>query len=181
MMDGIDESFAGVIMIGYHAKSGTSMANIAATQALSIIDFQINGKSISETFLNAGIAGEFGVPVIMVTGDQNVTKEAKELLGNVETVKTKESRGFIAAKSPHPNVIRRKIKETAKKAVERLKEFRPFRVAGPIKVKISFKNVWDAEHWSYLPWISQVDANTIQTEVKNMKELASLILGLGII
>jgi len=183
MMDGIDETFAGVIMIGYHAKAGTPMANIAATQALSIFDMKINGQSISETYLNAAIAGDFGVPTIMITGDQNVVKEAREILGNVETVATKESRGFISAGSPHPNVIHRQIKEKARTAVERMKnrEFKPLHVAGPIKMTIVYKNAYDAEHTSYLPGYRRIDGNTILIELKDMKEVAALILGLGII
>jgi len=181
MMAGIDETFAGAIMIGYHARSGIAGANIAATMALSVLEMRINDRIVSEVYINGGVAGDFNVPVIMVAGDQYVVKDAKEVLGNIETVQTKESLGFLAAKSPHPNVLHREIKEKANKAVLRIKEFKPLRVEGPIRFQIGLKNAYDAERACLLPWFHRIDGNTILVELQNMKEVANIILGLGLI
>jgi len=179
MMDGIDETYDGVIFIGYHAKAGTPQANIAHTMFGSLTDLSLNGLSVSEALFNAAVAGEYGVPVIMVSGDQHVVREAKKSFGSVETVVTKESRGYVSARSPHPKKVRMKLKERCKLAVQKINIFEPFRIQPPIKMEITFKNTHSAEALCYFPWFKRVEGNTVAVEVKNMKEAAGVIVGLG--
>ena len=85
MMQGIDETFDGAIFIGYH----TSTTNIAGVRAHTIssarlADVRLNGTSMPEAGINAAIAGHFNVPVIMISGDDAIVKEATDLLGNIE-------------------------------------------------------------------------------------------------
>ncbi len=89
-MEGIDSSFDGVIFIGYHPKEGTPEANLAHTiWGTKFEKIKVNGLVVSEALFNAAVAGHFGVPVIMVCGDQNVVKEAQENFRGAETVMTK--------------------------------------------------------------------------------------------
>lgn len=180
-MEGIDSSFDGVIFIGYHPKEGTPQANLSHTiWGSKFAEIKINGRPVSEAIFNAAIAGDFKVPVILVCGDQNVVKEAQETFGPVETVMTKESLGFLSAKSPHPSVVCTKIKEKAEKAVRRLlnNEFQPFTVSHPVKMEISFKNIYDAETTAYLPWVKRISGKTVALEVPSMVEACQFITAL---
>lgn len=175
---GIDENTAGLILLGFHAKEGTPQANTPHT-LLGKFDVVINGIYVSEALFSAAMAGEYNVPVIMVTGDQHVEQEARKYLGSVEIVVTKKSFAYYSAQSPHPKVIRQQIKEKSKRAVQRIKEFEPFRFEPPIKMAFIYQKAFDAEALSYFPWFKRKDGKTVVVELKSMKEACNIILGLA--
>jgi D-amino peptidase len=70
MMAGIDSSFDAAIFIGYHAATTTPAGVRAHTlSSARLAAVELNGKPMSEAGLNAAIAGHFGVPVVMISGD----------------------------------------------------------------------------------------------------------------
>lgn len=171
-MEGIDETFDGAIFIGYHPKEGTPQANLSHTiWGNKIFEIKINGKPVSEAIFNASVAGHFNVPVIMVAGDQNVAKEALGTFGPVETVITKESLGWLSAMSRHPKLICKEIREKSKKAVQRIREFKPYVIKKPIRMELTFKHIYDAEAFSYLPWIKRLSGKKILVETGNIIEI----------
>ncbi|MCX8160208.1 MAG: M55 family metallopeptidase [Candidatus Saccharicenans sp.] len=178
-MEGIDGSFDGVIFIGYHPKEGTPEANLSHTiWGTKFAEIRVNGLVVSEALFNAAVAGHFGVPVIMVCGDQNVVKEARENLGPVETVMTKESLGFLSAKSAHPRVIQAEIRQKAEQAVRRIREFKPYSVKKPVILDLAFKNIFDAETTAYLPWVKRTEGKAVQVEFKDILEANRFITAL---
>ncbi len=178
-MEGIDDSFAGSIFIGYHPMDGTPAANLSHTlMSGTIFEIKVNGMPVSEGIFNAAVAGSMGVPVILVAGDQNVAEEALKTFGPVETVVTKESIGWLSAKSRHPKLICREIKEKSRKAVERIAEMKPFVIKPPLRMEITFKNIYDAEAFSYLPWVKRPSGKTILVEADSMVDLNNFITAL---
>ncbi len=168
-MEGIDATFDGVIFLGYHAKEGTPGANLSHTiWGTKFDEIKINGLIVSEALFNAAVAGHFAVPVIMVCGDQNVVQEARDNFGPIETVITKESLGFLSAKSAHPRVVQAEIRQKAEKAVKRLKEFKPFVMKKPVVLEITFKSIFDAETTAYLPWVKRTAGKTIRVELEDI-------------
>jgi D-amino peptidase len=178
-MEGINETFDGVIFIGYHPKEGTPQANLSHTLwGSKIFELKINGIALSEAMFNAAVAGHFGVPVIMVAGDQNVVAESRKVFGNVETVQTKTSLGWLSAMSPHPKLICQKIKEAAKRAVERIREIKPYRIKAPLRMELTFKHIYDAEAFAYLPWVERVGGKTIAFETNNILDINHFLTAL---
>jgi D-amino peptidase len=103
MMQGIDESFAGVIFLGYHTGTTNPQGVRAHTMSSArLADVRLKGVSISEAGMNAAIAGHFNVPVIMVSGDDALVKETTALLGDVEGATVKWASGFHSAKTLMP-------------------------------------------------------------------------------
>jgi D-amino peptidase len=178
-MEGIDNTFDGAIFIGYHPMEGTPNANLSHTiWGTKIFELKINGMPVSEAIFNAAVAGHFNVPIIMVAGDQNVTKEAVQTFGPVETVMTKESLGWLAAKARHPKLICQEIKEKSKKAVERSKELKAYIIKPPIRMELTFKNIFDAEAFSYLPWVKRLSGKTILIETNNILDVNHFLTAL---
>lgn len=178
-MEGIDETFNGAIFIGYHPMEGTPNANLSHTiWGSKIFEIKINGMPVSEAIFNAAVAGHFHVPIIMIAGDQNVTEEALKTFGPLETVITKESLGWLSAMSRHPKLICQEIKEKSKRAVQRIKEFKPFLVKQPIRMELTFKNTYDAEAFSYLPWVKRLSGKTILVETASIVEINRFITAL---
>src|SRR5262245_9007827 len=132
MMEGIDETFDGAIFIGYHSST-TNMAGVRAHTISSarLADVRLNGTSMPEAGINAAIAGHFGVPVIMISGDDAIVKEATDLLGNIEGATVKWAVSFHAAKTLTPEMAYALIREKTRKAIQRIKEFKPYKVKQP--------------------------------------------------
>ncbi len=143
---GLDESFSGVLLIGYHAMDNTADAVIAHTFSSKTYQWiKVNGTEVGEIALDAAVAGEWGVPVILVVSDDKGVAEAKRFLPWVETVTTKKAFGWNAAVSKHPKRVEREIYDAVRRAVLRLPEMQPFRFSSPVQVEIRYKRLEDAE------------------------------------
>ena len=126
MMQGIDETFAGAIFIGYHTGTTNSQGVRAHTiSSARLADVQLKGISVSEAGINAAIAGHFNVPVIMISGDDAVVKETQTLLGDVEGAVVKWASGFHSARTIMPEISYQIIRDKVTKAVRRIKDFKP--------------------------------------------------------
>ncbi len=151
MMEGIDKTFDAVIFIGYHAKAGTPDAILEHTMSSrNITDVSINGISLPEAGINALIAGYYEVPVVFIAGEHALCNQAKELLGNVETVAVKEGIGY-AALCLHPEVAREQIREGVKKALLNLKKYKPYKMKPPYLLALTLKNEELVHEKSFYP------------------------------
>jgi len=176
MMQGIDASFAGAIFIGYHAGATNPEGVRAHTiSSARLADVRLNDRSMSEAGINAAIAGHFNVPVIMVSGDDVVVKETTALLGDVEGAVVKWASGFHSAKTIMPEAAYQLIREKAKKAVGRVKDFKPYKLAGPVKLDVRFKNYRPAEVLSYLSIVERTDAHSIRFTGKDITEVSKFL------
>ncbi len=176
MMQGIDETFAAAIFVGYHSSTTNPQGVRAHTMSsATFADVKLNGVSVPEAGLNAAIAGHFGVPVVMITGDDAIVKEAQTLLGNLETATVKWAYGFHSARTLTPAASCEKIREAARRAVGRLKEFAPYRVREPVELDLRFKNYRPAELLAYLPGIERTDAHAIRFRGKDILEVMRLL------
>jgi D-amino peptidase len=176
MMQGIDASFAGAVFIGYHA--GTTNPEGVRAHTISsarLADVKLNDRSMSEAGINAAIAGHFNVPVIMVSGDDVVVKETTALLGDVEGAVVKWASGFHSAKTMMPEAAYQLIREKVKKAVGRVKDFRPYKLASPVKLDVRFKNYRPSEMLSYLSIVERTDAHSIRFTGKDMIEVSKFL------
>lgn len=150
MMEGIDETFDAVVFIGYHARAGTPNAVLKHTMTGTIFNAVLNGKKMPEAGINGAIAGHFNVPVVMVAGDLAITKQAKELFGDIETVSVKEGIGN-AAKMLHPEKAQVMIKKKVEIALRRLKDFKPYKPNPPYTMEVTFKDENIAYRASWYP------------------------------
>ena len=125
-----------------------------------------------EAGFNAAIAGDFGVPVVFVSGDQTIAQEARDLLGPIETVAVKHAIGFNAAEMMPPEESQRLIREGVKRGVERRAEIKPYKLSRPVKLEIRFNDAVIAELASYLPGVGRPSGNTIVFTGRDMTEVS---------
>ena len=176
MMEGIDSSFDGVIFTGYHASTDNMEGVRAHTfSSASFTSIKVNGKVMTEGSWNAAVAGEFGVPVIMVSGDDTAVNEVKALIGNAEGAIVKESISFHSAKSLHPEAAYDLITEKTSYAVKNIKKYKPYKIKGPVTVSVSFKNYQPSQILAYLPMFIRTDSHTIEFKAKNMVEASHIM------
>ena len=173
MMQGLDESFDGVIFIGYHASTTNPEGVRAHTMSSAVLaDVRLNGVSVPEAAFNAAIAGHFGVPVLAISGDDAIVKEARGLLGDVEGAVVKWAYGFHSAKTLTPEAARDVIREKVSAAMARRGSFRPYVVKTPVELDVRFKNYRPAEVLSYLPIVKRTDAHSVRFVGKDMLEVS---------
>ena len=176
MMQGIDETFAAAIFIGYHASTTNPEGVRAHTlSSANLADVSINGVSVPEAGINAMIAGHFNVPVIMVSGDDAAVKEATALLGDLEGAVVKWNYGFHSARTIMPEAAYDLIREKVKKAMARISTFKPYKISTPIQLDVRFKNYRPAEVLSYLSTVKRTDAHSIRFQGKDALEVSRFL------
>lgn len=132
---GLDKSFAGVVLLGFHAMRGTPDGVLNHTQSVEN-RYWYNGVESGELAQNAAIAGYFGVPPIMATGDEAACREAKKFFGdNCVTVAVKRGIAREAAVLYPFEETRKALYEGAKKAMSAIPLCKPYTMETPIKVK----------------------------------------------
>jgi D-amino peptidase len=174
MMEGVDASFAAAAFVGYHASEWTANAVLAHTFN-GEISVALNGTAVPEAGFNAAIAGDFGVPVVFLSGDQTIGEQVKRLLGPIETIAVKQAIGFYSAVMIHPEESRRLIREGMKRAVERRGEIKPYKLAHPVKVDVTFKELHDAEIVSYIPGVERPKGNEVVFTARDMTEATKFL------
>jgi|WetSurMetagenome_2_1015567.scaffolds.fasta_scaffold46150_3 D-amino peptidase len=173
MMEGIDKTFDAVIFIGYHARASTPNAVLKHTMSTALLDVIINGKKMPEAGINGLMAGYFGVPVVLVSGDQAIAAQAKELFGDIETVIVKEAIA-TAALNLHPAKAQELIKQKTAAALKRLKDFKPFKLASPYTLEVAFADEAGAQKASWIPGAVRKDEHTVAFSASDLMELMKL-------
>ena len=127
MMEGLDESFDAVIFVGYHAKAGSPRGLFAHTGSGILRDLRINGRSVGEGGMNAILAQWYGVPVVMVTGDDVAIEEQRETVPGVRGVVVKRAINSRAVELRPLVDTRREIQVAAKESVAAARKSAPAR------------------------------------------------------
>ncbi len=176
MMQGIDATFDGAIFLGYHSGTTNPQGVRAHTMSSArLADVRLNNISMSEGGVNAAIAGHFNVPIIMVSGDDAAVKEVTALLGDVEGAVVKWNYGFHSAKTMMPEAAYALIREKVKKAIGRIKQFKPYKLKTPVQLDVRFKNYRPSEVLSYLSIVERTDAHSIRFMGKDMIEVSKFM------
>ena len=134
---GLDDSFDAMFVVGQHAMNHTPSADLCHTySSKGISRMLLNGQPIGELGMRINLAGYFGVPAALVTGDDKVGAEAKAMLPDVETVAVKISTGRESALCLHPTKAREAIRAGAVRAIQRLSTFKPYLLPGPYELVV---------------------------------------------
>ncbi len=161
-MAGIDDTFDAAMLVGYHARAGILNAVMAHTYSLSIFSLVFNGIEVGELGADAAIAGYYGVPVVMTSGDTALCAEAQELLGDIETVCVKEGVSHTAAKRLGLERARELIADGARRGLDNAGACPPFAIHGPVQTEITFSDPSYADNITDLPLVERVDGRTVR-------------------
>jgi D-amino peptidase len=175
MVDGIGRGkFDGVMFIGYHASASNPRGVRAHTfSSARVSEIKLNGVPASEGYVNAAVAGQFGVPVLLVTGDDVVVEELGVL--KAEGVVVKRAISFEAAESQTPAAARRLIQAGAKRAVERIASFKPFRTPQPASMDVTFHYYRPAELLAWLPIVERIGPRSVRFSGKTPADVLKLV------
>ena len=177
MMGGIDDTFDGVIFLGYHASTANMDGVRAHTfSSANITGLTLNGIEMSEGSMNAAIAGHFGVPVIMVSGDDVAVAENQAVIGDIEGAVVKRAMGFHSAESLTPEAAYEIIRTRTAAAINRIGDFEPYVLDTPIVLELSLKHYQPVELLGYLPNVERIDSHTIRYTGENIREVSNFLI-----
>jgi D-amino peptidase len=155
MMEGLDDSFDAVFLIGYHGSISGAPSVLSHTYNPSVISrVALNGVACGESGVNALVALGHGVPVALITGDQVTIAEAEPFCKQVEPVIVKESITRFAAAQVHPEEAREMIQAGAEAAVRRLGSVPPPDIELPARLDVELQTA-DLAHVA--SWVKGVE------------------------
>jgi D-amino peptidase len=176
MMQGIDASFGGVLLIGYHASEWTVDAVRSHTISSGrLLGIKLNGAGVMEAVFNAAIAGHFGVPVLFISGDRAAVAELQKTLPLVEGVVVKDPAGFHSATTVTPARGRQLIAEGVTRALAKAGQTTPYVLKTPIDLEVGFKFTPDAERAAYIPGLSRLDAHVVRGTFADILTITKLV------
>lgn len=174
MMEGLDSTFDAIIFVGYHAKAGSPRGVFAHTGSGVLRDLQINGQSVGEGGMNAFLARWYGVPVIMITGDDVAVAEQKETTPQVRGVTVKRAINSRAVELRPLADTRKEIQDVAKITVAAARKAPPERLARYV-VRMEMRDPTIPEVASAFREIRLVNPTTVEFSRESMPDAYRLI------
>jgi D-amino peptidase len=151
------------LFVGMHAMAGTWDGVLNHT--VSGVDWQnlwFNGTRVGETGINAALCGTWGCPVVLVTGDRAVCREATALLGHgLTVVEVKEGLGTFTARMLAPKRARELVEDGARRALADLRAAAPYDPGQPCEIKVEYKGTAPPQKLRFQPGVELLDDRTI--------------------
>lgn len=167
-MAGLEECDA-LILLGYHAMAGTPGALLEHTySSASVQNMWLNGRKVGEIGVDAGIAADYGVPTIMVSGDNYACAEAEDWIPGVVPCVVKTGLGCQAARLLPMARAHELIADRTAQAVGKLGSIEPVKIAKPVTLRremVERKTVPSAR-----PGINVVDGRTYEVTADTVEK-----------
>jgi D-amino peptidase len=167
MMEGLDDSFDAVLFVGNHAKAGSPVGIFAHTQNGRIRDVRINGQSVGEGGMNTVYAEWYGVPVVLVTGDQVAVAQVKEQVPDAVGVIVKRALNRHAVELRPLAEARAEIEKAARTAVAGARRMPPRR-SGPYRIQVWYTDTDIPEVAASLPGIERPTPDSLAFSADDM-------------
>ena len=169
-LEGLDSSFAAVLLVGYHTRHGAAGVLSHTTHGQAIANLWLNDSLVGEIGLNARLAGQFGVPIALVSGDDLTIAEAKRELPECEGVIVKKALGRYAAQCLHPRQAQALLRQGASNAVKKAPTLEAFVAPAPVSIRLQFKETGSAESAARALGASLLSDDTVALECTDMQE-----------
>lgn len=163
MLEGIAaRRYAAAFFLGYHGAIGDAASVMGHTYSPRVIfECRLNGNAVGELTVNAALAGHFGVPVALVSGDQTTLQEAERCIPWAQRVQTKQSLTYYAAECISPDMVCEALLATAGEAMRQRGELQIFKLQPPITLEIDTLQTAHADILEWLPGFKRPAARTI--------------------
>ena len=172
-MPGI-ESYDCLILLGYHAMAGTPRAVLEHTMSsIHWQNFWLDGKKAGEVAIDTGIAGDNGVPVVMVSGDDKVCAEAEALIDGVVTVEVKKGLDVEGAILLSAETAHQRIREGAAKAVNLSGTIKPHSIPAPVEMRLELVSRGRVPYTRKN--VTVIDGRTYSVSAGSVEEALSLL------
>jgi D-amino peptidase len=175
MVQGITRDDAVAIFVGYHAAAGADGV-LAHTFSSNFTEVRVNGAPMSEAEVNALYAAHYGVPIGVVTGDDQICQVVQKAFPGVTAVEVKKAVQFAAADSLQPSAACELIEHSVAAAVEGVGELRPLAVPDELLVEADFVTPLHTDLAATVPGTQRLTARSLRRSVQDPDEMLSLMM-----
>ena len=175
MVQGISAADSLAVFVGYHAAAG-SPGVLAHTFSSNFTELRVNGQPMTEAEVNGLYAASLGVPVGVVTGDDEICDVARKAFPGVTAVEVKKAVGYSATDSLAPEAARDAIEAAVTAAVADAGSLRAQSAPDRLTLEVDFANPLMADYAASVPGTVRVSALTMLGEVPNVDELMRLVM-----
>jgi len=135
----MERHFSAVAYVGQHSKANVRGGIMAHSySSLGIQNMLLSGKPVGEIDVIAAMAGHFGTPVIMLSGDQAAANELHEIVPDAELAVVKEGVGRYTCISLSASAARDAIREAARRSMSKIGAIKPYIVPGPVTLQVEY-------------------------------------------
>jgi len=162
----LEQGCDAALLVGMHAMAGTADGGLNHTvSGTGWRSLRFNGTAVGESGINAALCGTWGCPVVLVTGDEAVCREGRELLGPaLTTVAVKRSLGRFSARHRTPAVARRLIEQGATESIRQRGSVSPYEPGRPCTIEVEFGTSDTIEQFHHNPVVEVVDGRTVRSQ-----------------
>lgn len=175
-VDGPDKSYDALAMVGMHVRSGTE--GFAPHTYYGTIRWNMNGLEMSETSMVALSAARFGIPLVLVTGDDRHKPEVAEF-SKAEYVIAKKSISNQKAEARPRDQVSADIEAAAERGLKNIKQNPPYKFAAKIISTAKFPLSDYTAMMSNYPGVAIVNDKTLGFTNDTYFEALKIYLGLS--
>ncbi|WP_184312391.1 M55 family metallopeptidase [Anaerosolibacter carboniphilus] len=179
MMEGIDNTYDAVLLIGYHARHNSSGVLAHSYYGSVVSEVKVNDNVVGEFEFNTLVAGQYNVPVVFVSGDDVLSQQVKSFHTEIETLIVKRAVSRYTAECIQPKKVHRLMEENVQKTLtEKLKSILPRRIEGKIELEVAFSNSGMAEATLLIPGVMLIEPNRVKYVANDMIEAYKMRMAL---
>lgn len=164
-------SYDALILLGYHAMAGTPEAILEHTMSSAAWqNLWINGRKTGEIGIDAAIAGEHGVPTVMVSGDDKACAEAEEFIPGVVTACVKVGLSVEGGRLLPRQAAHGLITQRATEAVQKAGQIAPVRVEAPVTARLEVVSRQRLPVRGEKPYVRIIDGRTYEVTADSVEQ-----------
>jgi D-amino peptidase len=177
MLERLDESFDMAMLVGYHARIGTEAGLMDHSYSASCIyRVLLDKREVGEVEINATLAGVYGVPIALVSGDDALEAQLKEVFEPAPPfVRTKEGIGRYAAKMYAPERLEPEFRAAVRTALEVWPRLRSMRPAPRTVLRLDLSSTVVADAVSTIPGLVRVGGRAVEYRSRDFRDIYRMI------
>jgi len=163
-MDSYDQSVDAIVAVAMHAGAGNMEGHLSHTYTYVDTQYKVNGIPFNETMILAMGAARYGIPLIMVSGDDQLEKEIRRYLPWAKYAAGKHAMDRAKAEPFPRDEVNRRIETAAREALLALDKAQLAQITtGPFRFAVTFMDEEQARNVSWLQGAElTADAATVQ-------------------
>lgn len=178
MACGLEPSHDLFCMVGHHSRAGGTGILSHTTNGFAFREVRVNGRPCGEPAIYGAYAAELGVPVGLISGDDQTLAENRNLFPDAEIVVVKHSLGQRAARSVPILRAREMLREAARAAAVKPRPV-PQKPAAPFRAEFDLSSVALADQMAILPPASRSGPVTVAFDCSTMAEVVGWMTALS--
>jgi D-amino peptidase len=170
---GIDgKKWDAMFLLAHHAMNGVEDGNLNHSySSLTVVKMLLNGKPVGEIGMTIYLAGCYGIPCTLITGDEAACREGQMYVRDVEKAVVKRGLNRTCAISLSPVKAREIIQKSAYKAVKKTKTIPPVKIKGKCELVIEYISSAHAFSHAQKPCVELIDGRSVRIRGKNFIDL----------